>query len=79
MSLTVKINAEFCAGSGQCVAAAPRGFKLDANDLAIVLEPAGSLPRDALIRIAKACPTLAISLFDGDEEIDPFVGDEYSD
>jgi ferredoxin len=70
MTYRVELDAELCVSAGKCVASAPGFFAFDADEIATV-DHAGDRPTDeALVRIARACPSEAISLFDGDEIVE---------
>jgi ferredoxin len=61
----VEIEKESCQSSGRCAQAAPETFALDEDHLATLLP--GPPARDAaLLAVARACPALAIHLFDED-------------
>jgi ferredoxin len=59
----VQIEKESCQSSGRCAQAAPETFALDGDHLATLVT--GPVVSDAtLLAIARACPALAIRLFD---------------
>jgi ferredoxin len=59
----VRIDKESCQSSGRCAQASPETFALDEDHLATLLP--GRVASDAtLLAIARACPALAIRLFD---------------
>jgi ferredoxin len=61
----VRIEKESCQSSGRCAQAAPGTFVLDEDHLAALVP--GPAPTEAtLLAIARACPALAIHLFDDD-------------
>jgi ferredoxin len=60
----VSVDKQSCQSSGRCVRAAPGAFALDADHLAEVLPGAADLSDDAQLAIARACPALAIHVFD---------------
>jgi ferredoxin len=71
MAYTARIDAQSCQSSGCCVRAAPGVFGLDADHLARTLPGAAALPDAELLAIARACPALAIHVFDEDgREVD---------
>jgi ferredoxin len=58
----VEIDPEICVSAGRCVAEAPSVFVFDADEIATV-NAAGVWPSDAvLLRVARQCPSGAISL-----------------
>ena len=61
--LRVTIDRELCVGFGDCVTAAPEGFKLDDESVATFLDPA-AVERDRLLRACDACPVDAIAVWD---------------
>lgn len=69
MSIDVKIDRDLCIGSGTCARLAPGAFELDAEELAMVMDPA-AVDVDKLRLAANACPTGAITLVEGDGDHD---------
>jgi ferredoxin len=69
----VALDATDCCASGMCASIAPTAFQVDRNGYAIVLETASSTAADTLLRAAKNCPTLCISIYRDDAEIDLFA------
>jgi ferredoxin len=61
MSAHVEIDRDLCIGSGTCVRLAPAVFALDAEEIAIVLDP-GAVEPTRLQLAADACPTEAIRI-----------------
>jgi ferredoxin len=71
----VVVDGEVCISSGACVAAAPALFRFDrtGGGEVAVLVPGAPLPADdVLVDLARGCPSGALRVFDGDEEIDVF-------
>ena len=64
MAYRPRIDKQSCQSSGRCVRAAPGAFALDADHLAEVGPGASALSEDELLAIARACPALAIHVFD---------------
>jgi ferredoxin len=58
-----RIDKQSCQSSGRCLAAAPQAFAWDADHLAEP-RPGAALPDTELVRIARACPAMAIALLD---------------
>lgn len=74
MPLRPRIDSHSCQSSGDCVKAAPEVFATDADHLGGVRADAATIPDARLIEIARACPALAISLWQDDgTEFDPFA------
>lgn len=63
MKITVDLSR--CTGRRNCIAMAPGVFDLNEQFKAVVVDPHGDSDED-ILKAAKLCPTLAISL--GDEE-----------
>lgn len=61
--MKVKVDRNLCVGAGNCVVIAPKVFKLDAKNKAIVLDPT-SAGEDTLREAAESCPASAIILED---------------
>lgn len=68
VALRIEIDHEKCMGQGQCVYWAPTTFELGDDGLARVVDPEGDLDEKILLG-AKGCPTGAISVWQGDEQI----------
>ena len=61
----VKVLRDKCIGAASCVAVAPKTFKLDAENKAVVLT--GDPDEDkAILLAAQSCPTAAIEVYDQD-------------
>ena len=63
--LTVRIDRSLCVGFGDCVTEAPQGFKLDAEGIAVFVDP-NAVERERLLRACEACPVDAITVWDAD-------------
>lgn len=62
MGYEISIDANECLSSGKCVASAPGFFVFDADEVAAV-DDAGRRPsEDAILHIARTCPSGAIRL-----------------
>jgi ferredoxin len=69
MTWHVDIDKTVCIGSGMCAALAPELFRLDddyAEPVAAEIEPI-----DIALDAADQCPTMAITVRDGDKEVGP--------
>ena len=54
-----------CIGAASCVAVAPKTFKLDDQNKAVVIQATGDLDTDeAILLAAQSCPTAAIEVYD---------------
>lgn len=66
MGYRVTVDQDECVSAGKCVATAPGFFVFDDDEIATV-DTEGPRPDDeALLRIARACPSGAIRLSDAD-------------
>lgn len=70
MTYRIIVDADACISSGKCVADAPRTFRFDDDEIAEVVPGAPVPPDDVVLDLARACPSGAIRVFDGDDEID---------
>ena len=68
MALEIKIDRESCMGSGNCSFWAPGVFDLDDDGIAIVLD-ATAADDEKIVLAAQGCPTQAITVFDGDNQL----------
>ena len=70
MAHRIAVDADACISSGVCVANLPQLFRFDDDEIA-ELVPGAPAPRDAVVLdAARACPSGAIRVFDGADEID---------
>lgn len=54
-----------CIGAASCVAVAPKTFKLDDQNKAVVIQTTGDPDTDeAILLAAQSCPTAAIEVYD---------------
>jgi ferredoxin len=63
-AINVAIDRAECIGTGQCVAVAPRAFRVDETMKAVVLDPAAE-SLDNILEAAQICPTRAIYVSQG--------------
>jgi ferredoxin len=63
MSYKVKVIRDKCIGAASCVAVAPKTFKMDKENKAVVLKGAHDAD-DVVLLAAQSCPTAAIEVFD---------------
>jgi ferredoxin len=63
MTPTARIDERACAAHADCLDVAPQAFALSDDDVAVVV---GAAPADVLVRAAEACPSVAISVIDGE-------------
>ncbi|HEX3750307.1 MAG TPA: ferredoxin [Streptosporangiaceae bacterium] len=72
MTYRVEIDSDVCISSGMCVSEAPDLFRFDEDDIAEMIPGGPTLPDAALLRLARTCPSGALQIFDGDDQIDVF-------
>lgn len=63
MSYKVKVIRDQCIGAASCVAVAPKTFKLDNENKAVVL-PGPHDDDETILLSAQSCPTAAIEVYD---------------
>jgi ferredoxin len=63
--LTIVVDRGLCFGFGDCVDTAPKVFALDADNVAIVIDPDGA-SLDLIVEAAQNCPVDAIMITDAD-------------
>ena len=61
--LKVQIDRSLCVGFGDCIQEAPEAFRLDQDDIAVLVAPE-AVDRSRLLRACKACPVDALSVCD---------------
>lgn len=71
-TIEVRLDRTECCASGMCASIAPEAFEIDVHGYAVVLDGARRTPVELLIKAAKSCPTLCISVHEGGDEIDLF-------
>mgnify|MGYP000030777694 FL=1 len=59
----IEINRDLCIGDGACVGEAPNTFEMDADNIAVVKDPAGHTDEE-ILQAAQVCPVDAIILTD---------------
>ena len=73
MRYTVKVDADTCISTGNCVRSAPTAFDFGDDDVSAPQPGVAELAAEKLIQVARGCPVGAIRLFDEDgEEVDPW-------
>ncbi len=60
---TIRIDRTLCVGFGDCVEAAPDAFDLDAESVAIFIDP-GTVDAETLRRACEICPVDALMILD---------------
>lgn len=71
MAYEVTVDQDECVSAGKCVASAPGFFVFDDDEIATV-DASGPRPDDdALLRIARTCPSGAIRLTLHGEPVEP--------
>ncbi len=63
--LRIVIDRDLCVGFEDCAKEAPEGFKLDADTIAVFVEPE-VVERERLLRACDACPVDAITVYDAE-------------
>lgn len=72
--MRIEVKRDLCIGASSCVAVAPGVFELDSEMKAIVKDPPAA-DAGTILEAARACPTLAIYLYDDDgKQVFPPVG-----
>ncbi len=61
--MKIEVKRELCIGASSCVAVAPDVYELDDEMKAVVKNEKGAND-ETIIESAKACPTLAIFIYD---------------
>lgn len=69
MTLRAEVDQDVCLSSGKCVADAPSAFEFDDEEIAHSIDGARSLDGERLMAIARNCPSGAIRVLDGDNEV----------
>ena len=65
MVYQIRLDIDDCMSSGKCVADYPSAFGFDEDELAF-LKPESGLSDEECIRVARNCPSRAISVFDSE-------------
>lgn len=63
--MRIEVKRDLCIGAASCIAVAPGVYELDSEMKAVVKNP-GAADAATLLESARACPTLAIYLYDDD-------------
>jgi ferredoxin len=61
--MKVSVDRELCKGAGSCVVLAPKVFRMDDEDRAVVIDQHGE-PDDIIWAAAESCPFDAVILED---------------
>lgn len=69
MTLRAEVDDHMCISSGRCVADAPSAFEFDEYEIAKTIDGARSLGDEQLKAIARMCPSGAIRVLDGTNEV----------
>jgi ferredoxin len=59
-NLRVDVDRMVCAGAGDCVRIAPAAFRLDEEQIAVVVADASSIDEETLRTAERECPSGAI-------------------
>ena len=70
MAYEVALDSDECVSAGKCVASAPGFFVFDADEIGTVDHDGPRPADDALLRIARGCPSGAIKLFADGVEVE---------
>lgn len=62
----VRVIPDKCIGAASCVAVAPKAFKLNEQQIAVVLPTINQESDENLLLAAQSCPTMAIEVFDNE-------------
>ncbi len=62
----IVIDRDGCIGAATCIFEAPEAFKLDSENVAVLVDGAEKVDDDKLLIAAQSCPTQAIILYDKD-------------
>lgn len=63
--MRIEVKRDLCIGAASCLAVAPGVYELDSEMKAVVKDPSAASP-ETILESARACPTLAIYLYDDD-------------
>ena len=63
--MRIEVKRDLCIGASSCVIVAPGVFELDSELKAVVKDATGA-DEHTILEAARACPTLAICLYDDD-------------
>ena len=73
MSHTVRVDADICISTGNCIRRRPDAFAFDESDVSVPQPAAGELSEVELLEVARSCPVGAIRVYDASgDEIDPY-------
>lgn len=63
--MRIEVKRDLCIGASSCIAVAPGVYELDSEMKAVVKNPKAA-DEATILESARACPTLAIYLYDDD-------------
>lgn len=63
--MRIEVKRDLCIGASSCIAVAPGVYELDEEMKAVVKDPKAA-DDGTILESARACPTLAIYLYDDD-------------
>ncbi|MEE2644546.1 MAG: ferredoxin [Myxococcota bacterium] len=63
MKYHIEVRRADCISAAACVIEAPQTFRIDEEDIAVIIDPAGDDP-ESILAAAESCPTNAIVLVD---------------
>ena len=70
MAYEVQLDSGECVSAGKCVASAPGFFVFDDDEIGTIDHGGPRPAEDALLRIARGCPSGAIKLFADGVEVE---------
>jgi len=70
MAYEVQLDSDECVSAGKCVASAPGFFVFDDDEIGTIDHDGPRPAEDALLRIARGCPSGAIKLFADGVEVE---------
>ncbi len=63
--MKIEVKRDLCIGAATCIAVAPDLYKLD-DEMKAVVQDSHTADDETILESARACPTLAIYLYDDD-------------
>jgi ferredoxin len=73
MPFRIEVDQTMCIAAATCITAAPAAFALNEENVAAVLPGAATLSDEELLRIARGCPSGALTVHTADgEEVELF-------
>jgi ferredoxin len=63
--MRIEVKRDLCIGAASCLAVAPGVYELD-SEMKAVVKDQNAADEKTILESARACPTLAIALYDDD-------------